>query len=493
MKIKINKERLIHRSLEILPGFVSWNLILFPVWGAFVSPIAVAYFVLLFDIFWLYRSIAYGLSALLAHLRIEASKKMDWLGELKFFPDWKKVHHLVIITTYKEPLYIVERALNSVLAQTMPRDQISIVVGFEEREKGWEEKAAELKRKFRGKFAHLLISEHTLVPGETAGKHSNARAAILLAKKKLIDTKIIDPGYSTVSSCDADHVYHPHYFANLAYKFLDNPHRYERFWQPAVVFYNNFWRLPIFSRLVNTFATIAGIAFLSRTDRLINIANYSLSYNLIAKIGFWDKDVIPEDWHMFFKAYYESQGKVEVEPIFLPLSADAAESTTKYKTLINQYEQLKRWAWGVSDTPYVLKKYFTAKDIPFWNKTIRAVRFIIDHFLWPVNWFIITLGVNIPTLINKDFNKTALGFNLPKTSSFILTLCLVSLAIIIYVDWKQRPPRPKEISRFRALLIPLEFILMPIAGFIFSALPGLDAHTRLMLGKYMEYRVTEKV
>jgi hypothetical protein len=43
------------------------------------------------------------------------------------------------------------------------------------------------------------------------------------------------------------------------------------------------------------------------------------------------------------------------------------------------------------------------------------------------------------------------------------------------------------------MLSPLEFFLMPIAGFFFSALPGLDAHTRLMLGKYIEYRVTEKV
>jgi hypothetical protein len=34
---------------------------------------------------------------------------------------------------------------------------------------------------------------------------------------------------------------------------------------------------------------------------------------------------------------------------------------------------------------------------------------------------------------------------------------------------------------------------MPIVGFFFGALPGLDAHTRLMLGKYLEYRITEKV
>ena len=35
--------------------------------------------------------------------------------------------------------------------------------------------------------------------------------------------------------------------------------------------------------------------------------------------------------------------------------------------------------------------------------------------------------------------------------------------------------------------------MLPIIGFFFSALPGLDAHTRLMLGKYIEYKVTEKV
>jgi len=490
---KTRQARLLKRFLEILPGFVSWNLILFPVWGAFVAPMAVAYFVLLFDIFWLYKSVTFAFFAVIAHLRIEASKKMDWLGELKFFPDWKNVHHLVVICTYKEPLYIVERTLQSIVAQTMPKDQISVVLGFEAREEGWQKKAAELKKKFKGKFAHFLISEHILAVGETAGKHSNARASILLAKKELIDTKKIDSAYCTVTSCDADHVFHPNYFANLAYKFLDNPHRYERFWQPAIVYYNNFWRLPALCRVINTFGTIWDMAQLVRTDRLLNFAHYSLSYNLLARVGFWDPDVIPEDWHMFFKAFFLTEGQIEVEPIFLPLSADAAESIGFWRTLKNQYEQFKRWAWGVSDTPYVFKNYFLSRKIPFWEKTLRVTRFTEDHFLWPVNWFIITLGVNIPTLVNKNFSRTAIGFNLPRTSSFILTLCLISLAIILYVDAKQRPPRPKEIPRWRALLIPLEFVLMPIVGFIFAALPGLDAHTRLMLGKYLEYRVTEKV
>ena len=33
---------------------------------------------------------------------------------------------------------------------------------------------------------------------------------------------------------------------------------------------------------------------------------------------------------------------------------------------------------------------------------------------------------------------------------------------------------------------------MPIVGFFLSALPALISHTQLMLGKRMEYKVTDK-
>lgn len=492
-KFFVKHDRQIQRFLEILPGFVSWNLILFPFWGGFIVPMAVAYFVLLFDVFWLYKSTTIAFFATLAHLRIKASQKMNWLGEVEFFPDWKKIQHFIIIPSYNEPLHLTERAIESVLAQDFPKKQFSVILAFEAREIGWQKKSAEILRKFRGKFGDLIVTEHKLSKGETAGKHSNSRWAIRQAEKKLIISDKYDPNYITVTSCDVDHIFHPNHFSCLTYKFLDSPHRYERFWQAAIVFYNNFWRLPALCRVANTFGSIWSTASLARTDRLINQQNYSLSFNLLEKIDFWDPDVIPEDWHLFFKAFFKTKGKAEVEPIYLPLSADAAESTSFFKTLKNQYEQFKRWAWGVSDDPYVIKNYFLSSEIPFWSKTLRTIRIIEDHFLWPVNWFIITLGINIPSFFNPNFKRTALGFNLPRLSSLILSLCLVFLVIILFLDTKQRPPRPKEISKLRVILLPFEFILMPIAGFIFTALPGLDAHTRLMLGKYLKYRATEKV
>lgn len=492
-KIFLRYDRQIQRMLEILPGFVSWNLILFPIWGGFIWPMAVAYFVLLFDVFWIYKSFTLAIFAMIAHLRIKASQKMDWQGEVKFFPDWQKIQHFVIIPSYKEPIHLIERVLQSLLAQKFPRHQFSVILAFEEREIGWQVKATEILRKFRGKFGDLLISEHKLIKGETAGKHSNARQAIKIAKKELIDSGKYDPRYITVTSCDVDHIFDSRHFAYLGYRFLDSPQRYERIWQAAIVFYNNFWRLPAISRVSNTFNSIWDIAVLARSDRIINQQNYSLSYKLLEKVDFWDAEVIPEDYHLFFKAFFITKGRLEVEPIYLPLSVDAAESTSFFKTLKNQYEQFKRWAWGVSDDPYVIKNYFLSPEISFWSKTLRTIRIIEDHFLWPVNWFIVTLGINILSIINPRFSRTALGFNLPRLSSAILSACLISLVTVLYIDSKQRPPRPKEISRFRAFLIPFEFILMPISGFIFTALPGLDAHTRLMLGKYLEYRVTEKV
>lgn len=124
---------------------------------------------------------------------------------------------------------------------------------------------------------------------------------------------------------------------------------------------------------------------------------------------------------------------------------------------------------------------------------MRVLYVVQSHFLWPVNFFIITIGLTVPTLLNPRFARTTLGYMVPKLSSFVLTIALVFLGVMLVLDKIYRPARPKEFPLWRAIIMPLEFFLMPVAGFLFSALPGLDAHTRLMLGKYIEYRVTEKV
>jgi hypothetical protein len=402
---------------------------------------------------------------------------------------------VVIIPTYKEPLHILERTIGSLADQEFPREQIIPVLAMEkgEPEEDRNTKWKALKEKFGSTFKYMFMTVHTLIPGEVAGKASNEKFSAVWVKENFIDAKEMNIDYFTVSSCDADHKYHPKHFAALAFKFLDNPKRYKTFWQPAVMFYNNIWEIPAITRVPNTLMSIYNLSQLPRRDKLINAQNYALSFKLLDSVGYWDADKIPEDWGIFFKSFYKSGGGVEVEPIYLPLMADAAQSTSFWKTIANQYQQLQRWAWGVSDDPWIIKSYFLTRGIPFLDKTMRLIQVIWSHFLWPVNWFIISVGLTIPTLLNPEFGRTALGYSVPKLSSFILTLALVFLVVMIVIDNIQKPKRPNNFSFFRLLLTPFEFVLMPLAGFLFTALPGIDAHTRLMLGKYMEYKVTEKV
>jgi len=488
-----NKKKVI-RFFEILPGVLSWSLIIFPIWGAFLVPTLVAYYIIAFDIYWLYRSIWTASLSLLGYYRIRASENFDWLAEAKSFLDWNRVHHIIILPTYKEPLSILRRTLKGLSKQTFPQKSLTVVLGFEEREgKDIKEKARKLKEEFRGVFGNLITTFHPDLPGEVKGKSSNAAWAGKIAKKKVVDEQGHNIDYTTITSNDADAILHANYFSNLTFKFLDDPKRYVKIWQSAIKFYNNIWRLPAITRAYNRVSSVISTGVLMRKDRLMNVSTYSMSLKLVDKLGYWDTDVIPEDYRMFFKAFYGTGGKTEVEPIFLPTFCDAAESDTKWKTFVNQYEQVKRWAWGTSDDAHMIYSWLTVPKVPFWEKTIRSLYVFKDHVLWPVNWFVITLGANIPPLLNKEFNRTIIGKTLPQVSSGILTLTLVALLVILFVDWQQKPKAPEGTSRWKRFFSPFEFILLPIAGFFFTALPGLDAHTRLMLGRYMEYRVTEKV
>ena len=491
----IKHDSKVQRILEILPGFMSWNFILLPYWGIFVFPEFIAYMILFFNVYWLLQSMQIAISSIISHTKIQAAKIYDWMGDVKGFPDHQKVRHVVIIPTYKEPLYILERTLDSLSIQTFPTKQIIPVLAMEKNEPEADRlaKVKVLKEKYEGKFCKLFVTVHELAPGEAVGKSSNEKYAALWVKKNYIDAYKQNIDYFTVTSCDADHKFHPQHYACLTYKFLDDPNRYKKFWQAAVMFYNNIWEIPAITRVLNTLMSIYNLSLLPRRDRLINAQNYSLSFKLLDSVGYWDADKIPEDWGIFFKSFYKAGGGVEVEPIFLPLWADAAQSTSFWKTLINQYQQIKRWAWGVSDDPWIIKSYFLTKGIPFWDKTMRLIQAVWSHFLWPVNWFTITIGLSIPSLLNPAFARTALGYTVPKLSSFILTISLTFLLVTLVIDNIQKPKRPPHFSFFRFLLTPFEFILMPVVGFFLSAIPGLDAHTRLMLGKYMEYKVTEKV
>ncbi len=480
------------RLVEISIAVVTWFLISIPFWLSFWHPAIVAYMVIGFEVYWFYKSAYLAVNAIRSYLTLTSHVQVDWLSLLKHKRNWQKIHHVVIIPEYKEPLSVLTDTLNNLTKQDFPLKQISIVLATENRDSYARKISKILKKKYEHVFANFFVTRHTLRVNEVSGKSSNMAWAGKVVYENLRKRKI-DMKFVTVTSCDADILLHPKYFSNLTFQFLTDKDSHFKFYQAAILFYSNIWRIPLPGRVLNTISSILNLSLLKQSKRLINFSTYSLSFQTVQQVGFWGIDVIPEDYHLFFKTYFKFGNRVSVKPIFLPVLADAAESSSFWKTMVNQYEQHKRWAWGVSDVPYVVSNYFRDKTIPFWDKTIRLLNLLEQHILWPTNWFILTLWSSIPPIINPQFARTVLGHNLTRISSTILTICAVFLLVVIFIDIKMKPPKPLNYSKWKMPLVLLQWLSLPLVSFFLSALPGLDAHTRLLLGKRLEYRVTEKM
>jgi hypothetical protein len=480
------------RSLEILPGFLAWMLILSPLWGSLFVPTQLAYFILFFDVYWLYKSFSLVATATIASRRISAAEKENWNEKAQKLSHFKETHHILIILNYKESVAKLRTTLDALSHQTLPTKQLHIVLAMEERETEAKTRGDILIKEYKHIFGNILATYHPDVPGEVKGKSSNEAYSGRVAYQKLFVDGPLDINYATISSVDADSIFDKQYFAYLSYKFLTDPKRYNKFWQSAIVFHNNIWEVPAPTRITSFFGNLYRMALLTQGDRLLTHATYSLSMKLIKDVDFWDVDVIPEDYRIFFKAFYNKKGNIWVEPIYLKTSMDAALSSTYISSLKNKYHQERRWSWGVSDNPLFIKWWLTVPDVPFFRKTVLMLNVLLDHILWPSYWFIVTIAANVMAIINPVYSRTALGFSLPQLAGSILSLALAALLAMLFIDYKNRPTN-KHLPLYRKILFPFEFLMMPIVGFFLSALPALISHTQLMFGKRLEYKVTDKV
>ncbi len=487
------------RGLEILTGLIPWLLIVFLIVGSFLIPELVAYFVIGFNVFWLYKSAQMTLGIIVSYLNLRATQKVDWLIKLetddKTKNKFRHMVHAIIIPNVAEPDEILLRNVRSLASQNYPLKQVYIVLAMEAREGEPARHRAELvKKEFKNVFAGVIDTYHELTPGETIGKHSNNTAAAKYTKKLLTISKKIPIEDIIITTCDVDLVFHKQFLALLTYKFITSDKPFNQFFQSALLAYNNIERLPFLTRVPNIVGSINNLAVLSKPrTRIMNYSTYSLSLKLLDFVGYWDIDVIPEDWHLNLKAYFATLGNIEVVPLFLPSYLDAAESTSRWKAYKNYYEQVKRWAWGAVDIPYALKMFFTDHKIPFFSKLMKISVALEQHFLWGTSWYLITLGALIPTILNPVFARTTLGFNLSRVSGFILTLCLLGIVAIAVVDVLLDPGKKRKFVSFLHPFTYLQWVVLPVVGLIFGSLPGLESQTRLMLGKYIGYKVTEKV
>ena len=491
------------RALEIAPGALTWTVLLIPLIVAFAIRFndpadlwIIGLGAVLLDAYWFLRTAVtvYWVWRSLQQLR--RTEAGDWWAECERMevpagrPGPQDITHCALIPTYTER-YEVLRATVEALADQRYPDQLKVcAIITRATDIAGCDNVRRLQSELGHRFRALIHIKDPLLPGIVVGK-SAAMSYGGPVLRQHCDRLGLDPARTLITDLDSDFRLHPQYFAHITWNFLHVDHPLTSIWQPVPVFLNNLWKVPAAVRVMATAATQWQMFLHQHPDRLVMFSSYTMSMKLLTEVGYWDSDVIPEDSRFFWKSFFRYGEELKVRPAFLPVFGDAPRSRDYASTHVSQYNQIKRWAWGATDVPYVCVRMLSHSEIP-WRLRARRFRFLMfNHLTWATLPLLLPIGGSLPALIDLDYSLSPTATALGLLTTVILTMTLLNTLVLIVVD-RAVCPKPPEWGRWRRLYADVQLFLYPVVGLALSVIPALEAQTRLMFGAYLEYRVTAK-
>ena len=490
------KERNIKRILEIIPGVLSWSIIFSLLIIFLFAPLTASVIIIIYLLYWVCRLLYSSILLMMAHHRIQSKKKSDWLalskqaaGSMHF----NDVIHVVLYTTYKEPVEVLHDSLTALTQINYPKDKVIVVLAGEAREEGALRKLEGLKQEYASGFREVLITIHPAdVEGEIRSKGANATYAARRTREYL-ESQGIDLKTVVISCFDADTCCDKDYFACLTYNFLTAPKRYQVSFQPLPIYSNNIYRAPAFARVVETGSTFWQLIEGMRYEKFITFSSHSMSFKTLVDVNYWPVDLISDDSLIFWKCFLKFNGDYRTHPLEVPVYMDIAVGKNLINTVMVQYKQKRRWAWGVENFIFLGARLYKNKKIPLLVKIRKLYQILDGHVNWATWAIVVSFITPLVLLWGKISLKNSLVlFNLSYINSVVFDSLTFILALCIFISWEFLPPRPKGVSRFIFITFLFQWILTPFISATLGSFPALDAQTRLMLGKYLVFNTTPK-
>ncbi|MBQ8984428.1 hypothetical protein IJ098_01040 [Candidatus Saccharibacteria bacterium] len=533
LEIPLGKRTRLYRFFEILPGVLSYSMILALVIFSLISPTLGAIYLLVIITITLVKAVGVAVRTVQGYNEIQRAMRVDWhqryedlltphekfevlrsssseafnfdehLDNLRMmsvapkdYPDPNKIFHAVIMVAYNEGLETLIPTVEAVRDTSFPNERIIFVLGYEERGgEEMEKNAKVLKEKFNGTFYDFILVKHPDgLPREIKGKGPNLtyaghRLAEYVAKKKIPMERVI------VTSLDSDNRMSEKYLDYVAYEYVVNPDRKRTAFQPVSLFMNNIWDASAPMRVIAVSNSFFNVINVKRPHLLRNFASHSQPLDALYEMDFWSKRTIVEDGHQYWRSLFHFRGKYEVVSIKVPIYQDAVIEETFWRTVKAQFVQLRRWDYGASDVAYVGVRMVDKKrrKMPLWFLFPKFWRLLDGHVTLAAMSPIVAFGGWVPRLLNFQ-SRELLTYNLPVTVSWIQLFAMIGLMVTIFVSLRMLPPRPKKYNRIKSVSMVLQWILSPIVAILYQSFAAFYAQTRLLTGKYMEnFDVTRKV
>jgi cellulose synthase/poly-beta-1,6-N-acetylglucosamine synthase-like glycosyltransferase len=532
LELPLGKRTAKYRFFEMLPAILSYGAFVLLIVLSLISPLLAAIYLMLIITSLLVKAVGIAYHTIEGRNRLERAQKVDWRTRVtqledpiasynslahhytksygmemhinnlrlmsadpELFPKPSHIYNAVIIATYNESYEVLEPTLRSVLASTFDTKRIILVIAYEERGGEVTKKTVERLKKEFGKyfFAFHLIEHPKDLPDEVVGKGGNITHAGRFLRDWL-PGQHIEYKDVIVTTLDSDNRPHATYFDYVTYEYIVHEDRKHLSYQPISLFFSNIWDAPALMRVVATGNSFWNIISSMRPHALRNFASHSQPMDALVEMDFWSTRTIVEDGHQYWRSYFYFNGNYAVQPIYVPIYQDAVMSDTYIKTLKAQFIQLRRWAYGASDVPYVAVRVFTRqRNVSLFGGFARFIRLLDGHITLASVSILVAFGGWVPLFINSQAFRDPVAHQLPDVISTMQQVATVGLLITVFLSFKLLPPRPARYKRHRTVLMILQWFLMPISAVGYSAGSALYSQGRLFMGRYLnKFDVTDK-
>jgi len=221
-----------------------------------------------------------------------------------------------------------------------------------------------------------------------------------------------------------------------------------------------------------------------RPYRLRTFASHAQPLSVLVKTDFWSTQTIVEDGHQYWRTYFAFSGEHYMEPLLIPVYQDCVLAESLWVTIKNQYNQRKRWAYGISDFPYVIQKSIKHKEIPLYERLLQIFRLTAGHISWSTASLLLAFAW-IPLALNRGFQDMVIVHNMMIYGATLMRVAWLGIVANAWIYLSLLPKKPERYGRHRYLNMVFQWVFIAPVSIFISSVPALEAQTRLMLGKYM--------
>ncbi|MDJ0743499.1 MAG: hypothetical protein QNJ32_09060 [Xenococcaceae cyanobacterium MO_167.B27] len=468
-----------------------WLSVLIPLWmpnySLSLSSKIVIIFLGLINLVW---TVALLLSARFVWKLSKKQKSFQTNHSIITFSRLGELHHIVTICIYKEPLELIEKTLESLRQQTQSH-RIIVVVAMEERtpQVSWKEQV--LKMKFEKDFERLFFTIHPFgIPGEIPGKCSNVNYGLRTSVRRLEEEGDLQIERTTVTTCDADNIFHPKYFEELGKEFLSTRRNNQVVWQ-SPLFYN--WQLdssPWFTRVVGLLRPVFMMGLLIPFN-INTMSVQSLSLELCIKGDYFHPRYQMDDIIAVIRWMTEIRREIEIRPIYVPTLSGPTSGNSLSEEFREWRVQIRRWTIGAAEVfHYYCVRFFS---LPLNTGISWGAYFIAYYCIFLCAAPLVGLVGGLKPIIYPE-STSILVFSDYSFSSLLITMgtyqlfCFLNVFFLNYF-WVKILGLKERVSNLRNIL---HFLLTPVTVIAFSLVAFTALHEMAIGGKSVCVHIPSK-